>query len=351
MNKNQYHVTYYVMLITLLLAIVLNPCQVCADVKHNTKPAKYEPVDNKIYHGVCINPESAKFTENLDNYIKIIGHRPIVITYFAHVWNKGKYLDWTYYGELLNKVDSVGAIPFVKATTADWDKKSGLWWSADDILLGKHDNYFIKAADTAKEFRKPMFLSWNHEMNGDWYPWAEAFAIKHPGKSDWTAEKYVKVWQHIVNIYRKQGAHNVAFAWSPDVDGREIGSYKASESWRAYWPGSDFVDWIAPSLYNNVDPIQLDSLVNSHKEKPIFISEWGTNSDRRKWYRPVYPGDAAWIKRFFEAVLNRYANVKGISYFQWEPAYYVQRDNAQVEVYRDNIGNSRIFHGPRSKSK
>ena len=267
------------------------------------RAAKYEPVDNKIFHGVCLNPESAAFVDNVNQYKKITGQKPAVITYFAHVWSKGKYLDWNYYGKLLYKVDSVGAIPFVKATTADWDKTTGLWWLADDILSGKYDSYFIKAADAAKEFKKPMFVSWNHEMNGDWYPWSEAYSIKYPGTSDWTAAKYVKVWQYIVKIYRQRGANNVAFAWAPDVEGRSLYNYKANDSWKAYWPGDEYIDWITPSLYNNIDPFTLDSLANGNKGKPVMISEWGTCADRQKWYRPIYPGDAAWIKRFFEAVL------------------------------------------------
>lgn len=301
---------------------------------------------HRIYHGVCINPESSNFEENLANYTNLVGRRPAVVTFFAHVWNRGKFQDWKYFGKLLQKVDAAGAIPFVKATTADWDQKSGLSWTADNILAGKYDTYFIEAATAAKEFGKPMLLSWNHEMNGDWYPWSEAFARKYPNKSDWTAEKYVKVWQHIVKIYRKQGASNVAFAWAPDVEGRKLGSYEAIESWKAYWPGGSYVDWITPSLYNNINPIQLDSIANANKEKPIYISEWGTCVNRRKWYRFIYPGDAEWIKQFFELMLNRYSNVKGMSYFQWEPAYYLQRDAGQTETYRHFIQNNRFVNGP-----
>lgn len=324
-----------ILIFTALICLLLLSCVYAA-------PSKLEPPNNLLYHGVGLNVEDPKFYDYYDNYVALVGHKPKVITFFAPVWSNGQYRDWTFYIKMMEKVDKIGAIPFIKASTADWNTKTGLWWSAEDIIAGKYDSYFSQAADAAKAFKKPLFMSWNHEMNGDWWPWSQAFAAKHPEKSDWTAGRYIKVWQRIIRIFRDRGVTNVAFAWAPDVNGRKIDNYPSKEGWKAYWPGDDFVDWVAPSLYNAISPIELQYLANSY-DKPIFISEWATGDNYSKWYPGPYPGDAAWVRMFMDMVLNNIPAVKGISYFNYMPSYYIDRNRAQLEVYKKALSNKRFI--------
>jgi hypothetical protein len=301
---------------------------------------------NKVLHGVCLNPEDPGFVEKLSNYSQIAGAKPRVITFFAHIYSKGVFLDWKYYGNLLKRVDDAGCIPFVKATTADWYKPTTKTsWAAQDILSGKYDIYFIEAADAAKKFGKPMFLSWNHEMNGDWYPWSELFAGDRELKTDWNAEKYVQVWRYIVNLYRQRGASNVIFCWAPDGLGRDMRGTKLTESWKYYWPGKEYVDCIAPSVYNNVDLNTFEKIIQSYPNKPIFLSEYGIATEKTKYYPNSYPGDTAWLNKFFE-IIKKYRNrIVGISYFQWEPDYYIQRNSRVLSLYRANIKTDMFING------
>lgn len=307
------------------------------------KPSKFEPPDALLYHGVGLNVEDPKFYDYYDNYVALVGHKPKVIVFFAPVWSNGQYRDWTYYKKMMEKVDRVGAIPFIKATTADWNTKNGLWWSAEDIIAGKYDGYLSQAADVVKGFEKPVFISWNHEMNGDWWPWSQAFAAKNPGTSDWTADRYIKVWQRIIKIFRDRGVANVAFSWAPDVNGRKINLYSAKEGWRAYWPGDEYVDWITPSIYNAINPAELKYLANAY-DKPIFVSEWATGDNYSKMYSGQYLGDAVWVKMFMDVVLNKTLTVKGISYFNYMPSYYIDRNKAQLDVYKRALSNKRFVN-------
>jgi hypothetical protein len=314
--------------------------------------APLEPEGKRIYHGVCINAENADlFPDRIAKYTEIAGGmRPAVCVQFAHAFDKEKALDWSYHAKVLRTIDAQGAIPFLKATTQSWDNgnlaSSQLFFKADDILAGKHDAFFIKAAQVCRDFGKPMFICWNHEMNGDWYSYSEAFANKRPGVSDWTAEKFVKFQRHVWQIFKDQKADNVAFAFAPSIVGRKHGEYDEHNSWKAYYPGDKYVDWIAPSYYNNERPVDLDGIARD-TNKPIFVSEWGSSANRPKWYRPQpYPGDGPWMRATLDAWMHRYPNLKGSGYYQWESGYVLQRSPEQVIPYVEALRDPMFIHGP-----
>jgi hypothetical protein len=238
---------------------------------------------------------------------------------------------------MLRKVLAVNAMPFIKATTTDWYLPSRQWFTAEEILSGKRDNYFEDAADVCRTYANPMFLSWNHEMTGDWLPYSDK--AKRPAKADenfgWSPSDFVAVWKRIHRIFRERGATNVAFVWSPAIDDAPSKVTPISESRRLYWPGINYVDWIGPSLYNNTDPAQLRRLAEVFPERPIFISEWGTAKIREKWYqRGRYPGDGAWMDAVFKTMLDPKVRVRGIAWYQWERDYDLGRNPEQLLVYK-----------------
>lgn len=305
--------------------------------------APLEPQGKRIYHGVCINAENAsEFPRRVHKYTEIAGHRPSVIVQFAHAYSTEKALDWDYYAPVLRTIDKEGAIPFLKATTQTWANPQ-LFFKADDILAGKHDAFFIKAARVCKDFGKPMFVSWNHEMNGDWFSYSEARAANRL-ESDWTAEKFAKVWRHIWTIFQEQGATNVAFAFAPNLVGRKLGPLDELHSWKAYWPGDKYVDWIAPSFYNEVSPEAMDALA-AETNKPIFPSEWGMAKAREKWYRGGYPGDAVWMAKMMDYWMHRYPNLKGSGYYHWEKNYMLGRTPEGAKPYADAMNDPMFIHG------
>lgn len=316
-----------------------------------------EPPGKRIYHGVCINAErSDNFARALARYVELVERRPAVLVQFAHAYDAEKPLDWDYHARVLRTIDSHGLIPFLKATTQTWDNTgiglSGFFFRADDILAGRHDSFFAHAAQVCREFGKPMFLSWNHEMNGDWYTYSEAFARRQTQvASDWTAEKYIAFQRRVRRIFREQGAHNVAFAFAPVLVGRPLNGHDEAHSWKAYYPGDEFVDWLAPSFYNEVAPETFDVLA-AETNKPIFVSEWGSSAARVKWYNPKpYPGDGAWLARTMQLWAERYPNVKGSAYYQWETPYRIERAAEQLKAYRAALASPVFIHGPTPRAE
>jgi hypothetical protein len=293
---------------------------------------------DKIYHGVLLNTDTQEgFEKRYTKYVAAAGKKPSMIGCFAPLWSKGEPLPIESILHRLKVIDSVpNVVPFLKLYTGDW-KPGGPFLSADDILSGKEDGRWIRMAELSKEFGKPYLLSINHEMNGDWFQYSELYKGKNP--AGWTAEKFKLVWRHIHKIFRDNGADQVAFAWCPGAVGRKFGKYDSTNSYKAYYPGDDVVDWIGASFYNDVNHYALDNLAATYPNKPIVLAEWGTEPKRGEWYTPKpYPGDAEHMHRTFEFI-KRYPNMKAITYFYWGKDVDIERVPEQIEIYRKSIAD------------
>jgi hypothetical protein len=239
-------------------------------------------------------------------------------------------------------IDSVpNVVPFIKLYTCDW-KVPGPMMKADDILAGKEDAYFTHLARMAKKFGKPFLFSIDHEMNGSWFSYSQAY--NRGGTTDWTADKFIQIWRKIYQIFQDQGATNVAFAWCPVAVGKPLPPYDALNSYKAYYPGDAYVDWVGASFYNDVNHYAMDNLAASYPNKPIILAEWATQAPRAAFYRPKpYPGDAQHMQMTFDLFTTRYPNLKAMTYSELGPKMDIDRVPAQIEVYRQGIAKP-IFY-------
>jgi mannan endo-1,4-beta-mannosidase len=151
-------------------------------------------------------------------------------------------------------------------------------------------------------------LRFAHEMNGNWYPWAEAANDNEPGD-------YRQAWRYVhdkfADVYRTLGiASNVNWVWAPNVN------YQGSTPLRCLYPGRRYVDWVGLDGYNDADPVwksffdvfneTLTELSQFPRQNPILarhpliITETACteNSD------PAGPSKAIWITDFFNELIN-----------------------------------------------
>ncbi|MBV9866944.1 MAG: hypothetical protein JO316_16450 [Abitibacteriaceae bacterium] len=309
--------------------------------------AKYEPEGNGVYHGASLPNtwDASGLRTQLQQYQQYAGKRLSVVTWFASTYTNGRMTSWhnEYLGPL-TRVRDAGALSLIKFSVQDSNfgatkKMAGL----KEITLGVYDAYFQEAADAVKQFGGPVFISINHEMNGTWEPFSEAYDGSQGPAPKVTAADFVSAWKHIVDIFRQRGANNAAFVWSPNVP--DVGPVPFTK----YYPGDDYVDWIGASFYSG-NPIEnLDLIYRTYAaRKPIFITEWATGEDKNKYY-VGFPGEAKWVDSFFKALDTRYPRVKAISWFQWdkrqygESNYQLQRDPGQQQVYSADIKNPRYL--------
>jgi hypothetical protein len=171
------------------------------------------------------------------------------------------------------------------------------------VARGDYDFYIDEWAAEAKRFGKPMLVRFGHEMNDPYrYPW---------GPQNNTKEEFIAAWRHVVTRFRMAGARNVLWVWSPHV---------AYQFWDLYYPGDEYVDWVATGVLN-FGPIAQWSKWWSVAEifgtkyerlasfgKPVMIAEFGSlavGGDRAAWYREA-----------LDSLPARYPAVRALLFFQ-----------------------------------
>jgi hypothetical protein len=149
-----------------------------------------------------------------------------------------------------------------------------------DIASGKYDAAIYEWAREARAFGYPMFLRWDWEMNGRWFPWATM-----PGQAT-TPDVYVQAWRHIHDVFARAGAKNVSWVWCPNV------AFNGSTAFAAVYPGSAYVDWTCLDGYNkggadsasfvNLFKDSYHALLKLAPTKPIMIGETASVDDAGK---------------------------------------------------------------------
>lgn len=135
------------------------------------------------------------------------------------------------------KVDAAGATPVIT-----WEPRR---WNGDgteaaatvaEIAAGRHDDHLFAWAAALTLTGTPVHLRFAHEFNGDWYPWTPAHGTP--------PELYVDAWRHTHAVFRRAGATNVRWMWSPDANAH------TDVPLRAWYPGDDCVDVVGLDGYN-----------------------------------------------------------------------------------------------------
>jgi hypothetical protein len=193
---------------------------------------------------------------------------------------------------------AAGRIPFVswKPMTA---AGAVITWTS--IVAGNHDSHIRSVARTMRDFGHPMFAVFNHE------PYNESL-------EGWgTAADYRAAYRHIVELFRDEGATNVA--WVLVLTGWDYTENRGP----AFYPGPDVIDWIAADPYNyylrDGTWSSLERVASafyawgSTTGKPLMLAEWGSTED------PAVPGrKAAWFDEA-SARLRAWPNIKAVAYF------------------------------------
>jgi cellulose synthase (UDP-forming) len=177
------------------------------------------------------------------------------------------------------------------------------------IAAGRYDSYIRAWARGARDYGRPLLLRPMPMMNGDWYPWSI-------GTNGNTSQHFVEAWRYLHDIFTDEGATNVSWVWG-------VYSFAAlkdeGQSRPAYYPGDDYVDWVAMSGFNIGDAAPWGSWQSfdeifeetyqalSGVGKPILISEIGTTA--------LGGEPADWIRDSLRAIQERYRLVKAVVWF------------------------------------
>ena len=102
-------------------------------------------------------------------------------------------------------------------------------------------------ADAARAFGKPMIVVFGVEMNGDWFPWSGTYyggsELVDDRPDQWKGpERFKAAYRHVVDRVRARGASNIKWMFHTNNYSYPLDTWNFAP---AYYPGPDYVDWLA----------------------------------------------------------------------------------------------------------
>jgi beta-mannanase len=166
-----------------------------------------------------------------------VARKPVAIVMWYQGWGLTDGTE-NFQSAWMDAVRAHGSIPLV--TWEPWRYTAGVAQPAfalQNIIGGAFDSYIAAWATVSRAWGHPYFLRFAPEMNGNWFPWCEQVNGNQPGE-------YVAAWRHVHDIFVHEGAVNVTWVWSPNVE------YFGSAPLGNLYPGDAYVDWLGIDGYN-----------------------------------------------------------------------------------------------------
>lgn len=259
----------------------------------------------KLYLGFALEPiATSRITQVEDQ----VGHKFDLLMGYIQWGNSANSKLTTSY---LNNFSANGKVPLI--SWEPWDPSQGSEQSdfkLSNIYNGSFDSYIREFALSMKNYNKPMFLRFAHEMNGNWYPWGGTVN----GNS---ASDFKKAWIHTYQLFQQEGASNVTWIWSPDATSYPDFNGNAISD---YYPGENYVDWVGLDGYNwgNTKPGKVwesfeTIFAAGYKKalgynKPIMLAETASTE--------VGGSKGNWLEEaFFKALPTKFPQVKALVWF------------------------------------
>ena len=215
---------------------------------HPAVHSSLPPVSDS-YLGV-FEPGSPPAYRPIEEFANVAGRTPNLIGYYSG-WAQPFA---TSFAEMVHRH---GLIPFVQIDPT--------YASVAAIAAGDYDVYLQLYADSVKDYGHQVVIGFGHEMNATWYSW---------GYGRTPASTFVAAWQHIVTVFRSEGADNVTWLWTIQADQPGTGPVA---SW---WPGASYVTWIGIDGYYYRPSDTFASVfgktineVHAFTDEPILLSE------------------------------------------------------------------------------
>lgn len=239
----------------------------------------------------------------------------------------------------INPILREGATPIVSLELWHWHDR-GRVNRLGEIVDGKYDEYFRQWAQAAKAGGRRVLLRFGFEMNGSWFSWSG------------DPKDFVATWRRVHDIFAEVGAENVEWVWAPNfVSIPET----PKNDMHLYYPGDDYVDWVALDGYNFGDDHdewhkwssfeeclgpQLRDFARHYPNKPIMLAEFGSAVGK--------PGQkAAWIRDAYQQLSTRHPHVKAVIWFDYdktregEPNFRIDSSAQSLKAFNETFARPR----------
>ena len=317
------------------------------------------PPEHAAYTGAYIDfgeTEDHVTPAAIDAFEALVGkHQAIVAS--SSYWGQG-----TFPLANVRLIDARGSVPLIYwspwGPPYDQGGQKPDQFSLARIVAGQCDAYIDQWAAGAREFGRPLLVSFACEPNSDWFPWGG----KLNGGEGAGPELYVRAYRHAVDRVRAAGAGNVAWVFHANSTSHPNRQWNAMS---AYYPGADYVDWLGMSVYGQLTPGDGDedwidwktAMEHAYKTlcaldpaKPVMLAEWGVGEF------PASGDKAAFVRDAFAAMnAGRYPRLKAAVFWseRWQnkdESYSNLRVNssaAALKAYRQGVANPLWLDRPR----
>jgi mannan endo-1,4-beta-mannosidase len=227
--------------------------------------------------------------------------------------------------------------------TNNWTQRQ---FAPSRITAGRYDAYIEATAKAISSLDCPIAVRFDQEMNGFWYPWGLG-TLGMPGTAAHRAAAYVAMWRHVWQIFQDEGATNVIWVWSPNIQPVDYAGYPPLA---ASYPGRKYVDWVGidgyyspyPGLpdprFHQVFGSTFELLKAFASDKPWLLAETAVSAG---------PNQPAQISDLLHHVASD-NRLNGFVYFDSDKAHdradwrFDSTDGASLRAFRRGIGR-RIY--------
>lgn len=240
-------------------------------------------------HGLWDDETKSLHPDRLEKLESEIGKKVAIANYFRG-W---QFLESENIIMELNTLSNSGWRPMVSANPyffKDCTAPKGMTLYKA-IWLGHCDELLHRIARNFKQVEKPFFLRFAWEMNVGSMEWSISETGSYP-------QEFINAWKRFHDIVKEEGATNVIWVFSPQVE------TPTTTDIAALYPGDDYVDWVALDGYNwgetrswsnwqSFKDIFYKSYIKLHElapSKPFMIAEVNTvdkGGDRGAWYKQM----------------------------------------------------------------
>ncbi len=325
------------------------------------------PPTGYVYHGIypgqLTGQESGVTLNDLLAYEKFAGKKAAWV-YFSNEWFESREFPLS----TVSWIRDYGSVPFIRLmlrSSSEQNKEEPVF-KPQSIIDGEFDTDLQAWSRSARDFGHPLLVEYGTEMNGQWFPWngiwhggGETSNYGEPSVAD-GPERFRDAFRHIIQICRNERAENIT--WVFHINANDI----PNEEWNSfenYYPGDEWIDWIAVSLYGTQTPLDEESeefrvgmdAVYSRLEslagtKPVIIAEFGlTNNnplvDQSEWAQNA----------LMDLTSSRWLRVIGFSWWNegWQndddPAHdtnmRLQNNPKLASVFQKMVGENSVVLG------
>jgi hypothetical protein len=303
-----------------------------------------------VYPGGITGEESDLTIKDLHSYEAVSGKQAVWV-YFSDNWYEGRQFPLA----TAAWIRTAGSIPYIRLMLRS-SAEQGLEepvFKLQRIIDGEFDGDLQAWCAAAAAFGSALLVEYGTEVNGEWFSWNGVWngggrpgGYGDPAQAD-GPERFRDAYRHIIGICRDSDAENITWVFHAN------GADWPQDAWNRlenYYPGDEWVDWLAVSVYGAHTPEDdywdefrpgMDSVyarVAALGDKPVILAEFGVTRGN-----PL--GDqAAWARSALTDITSRrYPRLIG---FSWWNERWQNDDNAAHDTtmrLQDNPDLAAVF--------